>query len=159
MTLLPERVVLVPFIFENPSPQSSLFSQINSIWMNGAEDYPSEKGLDGTLYPVPGVSCLLLVEDLHGQGVAGRGAAGWVWTIPACPKLSPSWFSPALLLPFREIWSWFFTVLNQYTILLDKWMFAICTAVNTWCLVRFLWWFLKPQALASHEYRLIPSFL
>lgn len=159
MTLLPERVVLVPFIFENPSPQSSLFSQINSIWMNGAEDYPSEKGLDGTLYP--SARCEL---PAPGGGSAwtrgGWQRCSWVGLNNSClSKALSQLVRPALLLPFREIWSWFFTVLNQYTILLDKWMFAICTAVNTWCLVRFLWWFLKPQALASHEYRLIPSFL
>lgn len=45
-TLLPEKVAFVPFIFENPSPRSAQFSQINSIWIDGAEDYLSEKDLE-----------------------------------------------------------------------------------------------------------------
>lgn len=46
MTLLAGKVAFVPFIFENPSPRAAQFSQINSIWIDGGEDFLSEKDLE-----------------------------------------------------------------------------------------------------------------
>lgn len=47
--MLAEKVAFVPFMFENPSPRAAQFSQINSIWRDGAEDCLSEKDLEGHL--------------------------------------------------------------------------------------------------------------